>query len=194
MNVRLAALFALAFTTAVIATEPVPSIGVVLAHPLFAENHVCSEHPDGQLKSLGDSLGTDCYVQQMIEENGRTWMRPYKNDGRRNEDWFGWGVAVLSPCAGTVDKVRENPVTNEPGIMGKPPASWVAVKCADGVHFLVGHVSAPLVTVGDAVEAGQKIAHVGNNGMSRHPHIHLGAWKGETALQIRFDQTRMPIH
>jgi murein DD-endopeptidase MepM/ murein hydrolase activator NlpD len=121
-------------------------------------------------------------------------MRSYEHDGLRNEDWFGWGADVLSPCTGKVEKVRENRITNEPGIMGKPPASSVTVNCDDGVRFVVAHVASPVVAVGDAVKAGQKIAQVGNNGMSRHPHIHLGAWRGEEALQIRFDQTRMPIH
>jgi hypothetical protein len=188
---RKSALLLAIVPTVAIAAEPAPSIDAVLAHPLFAEIYSCSEHPFGQLQSTGDALGTDCYVERLVEEEGRTWLRPYKNHGLKNEDWFGWGVDVLSPCAGKVEKSRENPVTNEPGIMGKPPASALVLSCDDGVHFVVGHIAAPVVGVGDSVAAGQKIAQVGNNGMSRHPHIHLGAWKGATPLQVRFDQTKM---
>ena len=39
--------------------------------------------------------------------------------------------------------------------------------------------------------SGQVVAKVGNNGYSRHPHIHIGAWKGNEPLQIRFDLRAM---
>ena len=35
--------------------------------------------------------------------------------------------------------------------------------------------------------AGRVVAKIGNNGMSYHPHVHIGAWKDDTAHQIRFD-------
>lgn len=190
MSARLAVVLAIV-PAVVIAAEPAPAIEAVLAHPLFAEVYSCNEHPYGQLKSTGDALATDCYVERLVEEGGRAWLRQYKNGGLKNEDWFGWGVDVLSPCAGKVEKLRENAVTNEPGILGKPPASALVLSCDDGVHFVVAHIAAPVVAVGDSVDAGQKIAQVGNNGMSRHPHIHLGAWRGTVPLQVRFDQTKM---
>ena len=61
----------------------------------------------------------------------------------------------------------------------------------DGVFFLLAHVAALRVKVGDNVTSGQAIARVGNNGYSRQPHIHIGAWKGNEAVQIRFDQAAM---
>lgn len=60
-------------------------------------------------------------------------------------------------------------------------------RCA--VH--VARVANIRVKAGDQVTAGQPMAKVGNNGMSRHPHIHIGAWKGEEAMQIRFDLAAM---
>ncbi|RCW42433.1 M23 family metallopeptidase [Paenibacillus prosopidis] len=47
------------------------------------------------------------------------------------------------------------------------------------------------VKEGDNVKAGDIVAKVGNNGYSRHPHIHVGAWKGNIPLQIRFDLKSM---
>jgi hypothetical protein len=32
---------------------------------------------------------------------------------------------------------------------------------------------------------GQPVAKIGNNGMSRHRHVHIGAWKDDTPYQIR---------
>ena len=57
--------------------------------------------------------------------------------------------------------------------------------------MLIAHVKDVRVAEGDSVVAGEIVASVGNNGYSRQPHVHIGAWRGETALQIRFDQTRM---
>lgn len=169
------------------------TIDAVVAHPVFATLYSCSEHAYGELKGLGDELGSDCVVEKFVDDHGRIWLRPYKLDGRKNEDWYGWNADVLAPCAGQVIDIRENKVTNQPGILGKPPASSIHVGCDDGVHFVLAHIASPRVKVGDHVDAGQKIAQVGNNGMSRHPHIHIGAWRDKTALQIRFDQKQMVI-
>jgi len=173
--------------------DAAPSIEAVVAHPIFSTIYSCTEHALGELQGLGDELGSDCHVERIVEQNGRKWLRAYRTDGLKNEDWFGWGADVLAPCTGKVDEIRENQVTNEPGVMGKPPASWIAVTCGEDLHFLLAHIAAPLVKVGDHVEAGQTIAQVGNNGMSRQPHIHIAAWRGKTALQIRFDQAKIAI-
>jgi hypothetical protein len=170
-----------------------PKIEAVIAHPMFSTIFTCSEHAYGELHGLGDELGSDCVVEKFVEDHGRTWLRSYKSDGRKNEDWYGWNADVLAPCAGKVVDIRENKVTNQPGIMGKPPAAWIHVGCEDGVHFMLAHIASPIVKVGDRVEAGQKMAQVGNNGMARHPHIHIGAWRDQTPLQIRFDQTKIVI-
>jgi hypothetical protein len=37
------------------------------------------------------------------------------------------------------------------------------------------------------IEGGEMVARIGNNGMARHPHVHIGAWRAETPLQVRFD-------
>ena len=166
-------------------------ISAVLAHPIFAQPYSCTEHWQGNLKGLGDELGTDCVIQELVEVGGRTWMRSYRGDGSRNTDWYGWDKEVLSQCSCEVLKVSENPVSNRPGLMGKPPASFVVLRRDDGVIFLLAHVARLTVKRGDRVDSGQLIAHVGNNGYSRHPHIHVGASRGEEAMQIRFDQASM---
>ncbi|WP_147302681.1 M23 family metallopeptidase [Thalassotalea euphylliae] len=42
-------------------------------------------------------------------------------------------------------------------------------------------------------QAGESIAKVGNNGYSCNPHIHVGAWKDNLPLQIRFDQKTLEL-
>lgn len=163
----------------------------VLAHPPFASFYSCAEHGAGQLPELGDALGTDCFVQRLTEADGRTWIRAYAGEGRKNEDWYGWNEPVLSPCECVVLKIQSNPHVNAPGILGKPPAAYVLLKRSDGIHFIVGHVQAISVQEGQRLKYGESFAKVGNNGYSRQPHIHIGAWNGETPLQIRFDQKFM---
>lgn len=163
----------------------------VLAHPPFTGYYQCGEHYEGQFKFKGDALGSDCVVAELVTEDGRTWSRTHRGDGRRNEDWFGWNAELLSPCDCTVVKLHLNPVTNLPGVLGKPPASHLVLERADGVRFLLAHLQAPTVAPGDAVRAGQPIARVGNNGYGRVPHVHVGAWRGELPLQIRWDQRAM---
>lgn len=163
----------------------------VMAHPLFDSAYMCAEHPAGALPLLGDDLGQDCMVQAMVERDGGGFMHSYRTDGKENADWFGWNQKVLSPCDCTVVMTRENPVTNKPGTTGTPPASFVFMRSEDGTFFVVAHVQGVLVAKGDTVKQGQAIAHVGNNGFARMPHIHVGAWRGKDALQIRWNQQLM---
>lgn len=163
----------------------------VMAHPLFRASYACSEHPAGALPYLGDDLGQDCVIHRMVGEEGQGFMRAYRGDGAENADWFGWNQEVLSPCDCSVMRIHENPVTNRPGTTGTPPASMLLLRADDGTFFVLAHVQGVRVAQGDAVKAGQVLAHVGNNGFARMPHVHIGAWRGRDALQIRWDQKEM---
>ena len=163
-------------------------IEMVTIHPVFTAHYSCSEHWEGQLPYPGDALGADCIVYGGMAADGKSgFMRAFKTDGLSNEDWYGWGEPVLAPFDSTIAKININPVVNKPGQTGKPPASFVVFKHVDGTMVLVAHVADISVKEGDAVNAGQPFAKVGNNGFSRAPHIHIGAWRGKTPLQIRFD-------
>lgn len=164
-----------------------------LAHPLFNMFYTCAEHAAGELQALGDDLGSDCIPEEFVEVDGRAFMRSFKTDGLSNEDWYGWNQDVLAPCQCEVISIHINPVTNVPGIMGKPRASSIGLKANDGTIVSVAHIQSPLVQVGDKVNAGQVIAKVGNNGMCRHPHIHIGAHRDGKPLQLRWDQTKMRV-
>jgi Peptidase family M23 len=172
-------------------TVSAAEISAVLAQPVFDQVYSCTEHWQGNLKGLGDELGTDCSIQELVPINGRMWLRAYRGNGRKNSDWYGWGKNVLSPCTCEVTKINGNPGVNQPGITGKPPASFLVLKREDGVFFLLAHVAKVRVKLGDQLQSGQVIAQVGNNGYARQPHIHIGAWRGEEPLQIRFDQASM---
>lgn len=163
-------------------------IETVTIHRIFNEYFSCGEHYDGELEYLGDALGTDCVIQGGLEEGAEGgFVRPFRNDGASNEDWYGWNAEVLAPFDGTVVAANVNTVVNQPGQLGRPPASIILFERADGVRVLYAHVQDLRVARGDTVRAGQVVARVGNNGYGRNPHIHIGAWKGETPYQIRWD-------
>lgn len=171
-----------------IKAETNSSIEQVTIHPLFKAHYSCSEHWEGQLQYPGDALGSDCIVYGGLPTDGKAgFVRAYRTDGLTNEDWYGWGETVLAPLDSTVMKIVINPVVNKPGQMGKPPASFVVFKHADGTMVMVAHVADVTLKEGETVTAGQPFAKVGNNGFSRAPHIHVGAWRGKSPLQIRFD-------
>lgn len=170
------------------ASDATPS---VVAYPIFREYYACVEHPAGNLAALGDALGSDCHIQKLITSRGRTFMKSFAGKGRNNSDWYGFGKDVLSPCTCNVVDIRVNPITNRPGILGKPPASAIRLQREDGVLFVLAHIDNIQAKIGDRIQAGQKIGTVGNNGYARMPHIHVGAWKDNAALQIRFDLEAM---
>lgn len=164
-----------------------------LAHPIFSMSYKCAEHAAGELPYLGDALGQDCVPEEFVKRDGRAFMRAYKSDGLTNEDWYGWNQDVLSPCDCEIVSIHINPVTNQPGVMGKPPASSITLQTKDGTLIVLAHIQSPLVKKGAKVKAGQILAKVGNNGMCRNPHIHIGAWREKQPLQIRWDQSKIPI-
>lgn len=187
-----ALLLLLALSNSATAASSAPGkIEMVLAHPPFDSYYVCGEHRQGELPYLGDDLGTDCMVAKLVTVDGRIWSRTYDGDGMTNEQWFSWRAQLHAPCDCEVTKIHLNPVRNEPGILGKPPASSIEFRRADGTHIVLGHIQEPTVKVGDHVAYGQPVALVGNNGYGRNPHVHIGAWRGEKALQIRWDIAKL---
>ena len=167
------------------AQEPQGEIEPVLLSPLFRGPFVCGEHPAGLPSVVGDALGTDC---QILGREDQSFRRLYRNEGRLNEDWYTFGAEVLAPFDGEVVGIFANAMLNEPGTVGRPPAGVILLRNSQGVSVFFAHVSDFAVAVGDRVRAGQMIAKVGNNGPSYAPHVHAGAYRGTTPLQIRWDQ------
>ncbi|MEQ1819738.1 MAG: M23 family metallopeptidase [Terricaulis sp.] len=181
---------ACAQTQALSGEAPAP-IETVTLHRLFNEYYACGEHIEGELQYLGDALGADCLIQGGLDPNTEGgFARAFRNDGLRNEDWYGWDAEVLAPFDATIIRININPAVNEPGHLGTPPASFIVFERVDGMRVLFAHVQDILVEQGSTVAAGQVVAHVGNNGYGRNPHIHVGAWKDETPYQIRWDLRR----
>jgi murein DD-endopeptidase MepM/ murein hydrolase activator NlpD len=167
-----------------IETAPLEALFI---HPLHAEEFACTEHRGGDYV-LGDRFGTDCTIlHNASQDESRYWLAPYRGTGQRNEDWFGWGKVVLAPFDGIVEEVRINQVVNRVGQVGSSPATAIVFLRDDSARVLFGHLGTVRVKAGERVRAGDSVGTVGNNGVSRSPHTHVGAWRGDTAMQVRFD-------
>lgn len=164
----------------------------VMLSPLYRTPFSCMEHPAGTLEYAGDALGTDCAIEGGItSESG--FSTPYRKLGKDNGDWYGWHADVLAPVSGVVLGLLENPNVNVPGTMGRPPAGMIRFLTEDGIIVVYGHVTDFQVKAGEKVTPGQVVGKVGNNGVSRAPHIHVGAYRAtdNVPLQIRWDLQAM---
>lgn len=170
---------------AVLPSGPIQQVSL---SPIFASDFVCSEHFAGQIPFAGDDLGSDCMVTGGVSDSSG-FSKLYKSDGRTNEDWYSWGAEVRAPTDGIIAGVVANSGVNLPGTMGKPPAAMLQIRRADGIVVVLAHVADVRVKLGDPVNAGQVIGVIGNNGMARNPHIHVGTWReaNDEPLQIRWD-------
>ena len=162
------------------------SDSTLLLHPIFDRFCLYNDHYDGELEYPGDALGRDCMIAAFLPEDWR-FMRLFRGDGSKNEDWFSWGAGVYAPIDGKITSVYINEQVNLPGVQNPAKASVILIRAEDGTTVVLGHIQEPMVSVGDAVVEGQLLARVGNNGYARCPHIHLGAFRGTTPLQVSFD-------
>jgi photosystem II stability/assembly factor-like uncharacterized protein len=86
----------------------------------------------------------------------------------------------LSRLLATVVKVQDG-LANERPFGGKHPYSagnHIALE-SQGIYVVMGHLESGTIRVrpGDAVDAGQHLAQVGNSGLTEFPHVHIQASK-----------------
>jgi hypothetical protein len=183
---RILATIAIAIAIPALGQANNPPIEAVEIAPLFYQRFACTEHVNGELRDLGDALGSDCLVLGGMG-TPKGFLRFYKTNGATNEDWYGWHAEVHAPFDGVVSKVAINRATNTPGTPGQSPPGYIEFKRADGVVVVYAHLDNAKVHQGDQVRVGQVVALCGNNGSAKNPHVHVGAYLGEKPLQIRWD-------
>ncbi|MGM0546379.1 MAG: M23 family metallopeptidase [Bacteroidota bacterium] len=161
----------------------------VLIHPVIEtgknEGIYSSEHTHKSKLRLGDQLARD-FTLSVMQDDGMS--KRYKNEGKENEDWYGWREDVLAPFDGTVTRVQHPDTINTPGTMNREAdPGLIFFQNDNGVTVIYAHAREIEVEKGQQVKVGEVVAKVGNNGNSRLPHIHVGAWKDDTPLQIQLD-------
>lgn len=81
----------------------------------------------------------------------------------------GMGTPIVAAQSGTV--IDAGPASGF--------GNWVRIKHSDGTVTVYGHMSTVDVTVGQQVQAGQKIAGIGSEGFSTGPHVHFEVYPTE---------------
>lgn len=108
-----------------------------------------------------------------MTENGRS----YSGDGQVLEDFYCFGLPVLSPAHGHVVRVRDYLADNPPGDVDVKNnwGNFILIRLDSGLHILLAHLQQGSVKVkeGDWIEPGRPLAACGNSGRSPQPHLHL---------------------
>lgn len=127
-------------------------------------------HPHRDRRDLRHRLGK--------VENGRL----FDGDGKRVEQYYGFGEDVLAVADGTVVYVHDGMPDETPSVPMVPKSKSdyggnnVILEITPKVFAWYAHLQqgSLRVKVGDAVQAGAPIAKLGNSGPSEGPHLHFG--------------------
>ena len=108
--------------------------------------------------------------------------RLFDGDGKRVEQYYGFGEDVLAIADGTVVSIHDGMPDQTPFVFMVPKSKSdyggnnLILEIAPNVFAWYAHLRQGSITVkvGDAVRAGAPIAKLGNTGPSEGPHLHLG--------------------
>jgi murein DD-endopeptidase MepM/ murein hydrolase activator NlpD len=117
----------------------------------------------------------------------------YKNDGKVNEDYVGYGKEVIAPANGTVVEVIDGIRENSPG-MRNPYAqigNTIVIQHSSKEYSVLAFLKQGSihVKVGDKITRGQVLAQCGNSGNATEPvlHYHLqDSPRLQTAQGVKF--------
>lgn len=106
-----------------------------------------------------------------------TEMKPYKNDGRKPEDYYCYNKPLLAPADGFVEEVIDYIDDNNIGDVNLRQ-NWgnsIVLRHLPGLYTQMSHLKKNSFKIkkGDFVRKGDIIAQCGNSGRSPEPHLHL---------------------
>jgi len=117
----------------------------------------------------------------------------YKNDGKVNEDYFGYGREVVAPANGTVVEVIDGIRENSPG-MRNPYAqigNAIVIQHSNKEYSVLAFLKpgSIRIKVGDKITRGQVLAQCGSSGDATEPLLHYHLQDSpylQTAKGIKF--------
>lgn len=103
--------------------------------------------------------------------------KSFAGSGEVLEDYFCYGLPVVSPAYGTVVRIQQALLDNKPGEVDVKNnwGNFVLVRMPNGLHLLMAHLKQYSVRVaeGEDVVPGDAIGQCGNSGRSPQPHLHV---------------------
>jgi Peptidase family M23 len=108
--------------------------------------------------------------------------RLFDGDGKKVEQFYGFGEDVLAVADGVVVSVHDGMPDQTPFVLMVPKSKAdyggnnVMLRVAPNVFAWYAHLRQDSITVkvGEVLKAGAPIAQLGNTGPSEGPHLHLG--------------------
>lgn len=105
-------------------------------------------------------------------------MEPYNTGSSHAEDYGIWNQEVYAPLDAVVIAAYDEEADLTPGSeeVLSMEGNYVYLKVPDtGTYLLLNHLKQHSITVavGDKVQAGDLLGHVGNSGSSSEPHLHI---------------------
>jgi hypothetical protein len=164
---------------------------IVMAAPL-------TSHAFSLAWPVACTLGESCFIQNLADHDPSSAMVDFTcnkatydgHDGTdirlRNLEAMRAGVDVLAAADGEVIGTRGN--EPDTGLAGKKKdrecGNGVHLKHADGYRTQYCHLKQGSVRVrtGQQVKAGDVLGQIGFSGATEFPHVHLGVWKNDIAL------------
>jgi hypothetical protein len=170
----------------------------VVGHILVAEGHDYYAHhrrvdlTNPVVAQLGVTTNPTRYGYDfvLVDDSGEA----SRNDGKRDEDWLGFGTPILAPAGGIVKEVRN---TVDDNILGQKMFDFRLVfediKAFYGNYIIIDHQNGEFslllhlkkgsvgVRAGDHVKQGQSIARMGISGDSDYVHLH---YQLQNAIEI----------
>ncbi len=119
--------------------------------------------------------GNLCYAYdfQAVDSSGNT----YKNQGTLLDDYFAFGLPVISPGYGKIYAINDGLPDNSINAINanKGLGNYVIIEHSPDCFSFVCHLKKDSikVTPGQTVEKGTLLANCGNSGWSPYPHIHF---------------------
>lgn len=144
---------------------------IPLLLPLYGEWAIYQGFDGEHTHKLAWRHALDFYIL----EDGKSFAEP----AHKLEDFYCFGLPVLSPAYGTVIRCNDKFKDNPPGKMDTRNnwGNFILIQLDTGDHVLLAHLRKDSIKVKekDRVEPGDVIAACGNSGRSPQPHLHMQA-------------------
>ena len=121
----------------------------------------------------------------------------FRKGGGLNEDYYSYGMKVLSPADGevieTVNGLRDNKPKelNNFNFIG----NYIMIKHNENTFSILGHLKQNSigVKVGDIVKSGDVIARCGNSGYTTDPHLHFHVQDSSIFAKVDYEYNLIEI-
>ncbi len=131
----------------------------------------------------GDTKELNYHVSNQAQKNAFDIVimnesgKPFKTDGKANEDCYAFGKELLAPCDGEVVLVVDGVKDNVPGEFNamNVPGNTVIIKTDNNEYLFFAHFKQHSIKVkqGQKIKQGELLGLCGNSGNSSEPHLHF---------------------